>query len=328
MSDGTPFAASWPPDPPFQIQLNYMMKGWSEGVQLMTPGARFKLTIPPKLGFGTNGAGMIPPDATLIFEIELIGFEAGPQPLPVPAFTPIDESKLTSTTSGLKYRVLEEGAATPKRGQKVAINHAIWLPNGELLFSSYELGRTETFTVGGPAVEGWTEGIALMKEGSTYVLVIPPNLGYGARTSGKIPANSTLVWRIELVKVLPGESNSRPEDARDGLSFITIEEAKKHFDLGVPFFDARFHTEFEEGHVKGAVLLIPTDDSVIDAETKPEWLKKFDPRSLAIVYCNGGDCDSSKIVAAQLRKFGFTKVKSFDPGFWGWKREGIPHRGK
>jgi FKBP-type peptidyl-prolyl cis-trans isomerase FkpA len=77
----------------------------------------------------------------------------------------------------------------------------MWLANGTLLSSSYPFGRPETFPVGGPAVAGWTEGIQLMKEGSTYEFVIPPTLAYGSQDREKIPANSTIVLHVELLKV-------------------------------------------------------------------------------------------------------------------------------
>jgi rhodanese-related sulfurtransferase len=126
----------------------------------------------------------------------------------------------------------------------------------------------------------------------------------------------------------PTDRERAPEDAPRRFSLISIDEAKRQFDLGVPFFDARFHEEFNAGHVKGAILFDPTDDSVIGAATKPDWLKRFDPQNVVIIYCGGGDCDSSKIVDAQLREFGFTNVKSFEDGFVGWKAKGYPIEGK
>jgi rhodanese-related sulfurtransferase len=124
------------------------------------------------------------------------------------------------------------------------------------------------------------------------------------------------------------ENNPKASLIKRGGSFISVEDAKKEYDLGVQFFDARVEEEFKEGHVKGAVLVDPTDDAIIKSKSVPEFLRKFDPRYPVIVYCNGGDCDSSQLVAIRLRLFGFTNVKVFEEGYPAWKAKGYPVEGK
>jgi FKBP-type peptidyl-prolyl cis-trans isomerase FkpA len=75
LEDGTKFDSSKDLDDPFSfpVQCSYVIPGWDEGVQGMKVGGVRKLTIPPELGYGERGAGgMIPPNATLVFEIELL----------------------------------------------------------------------------------------------------------------------------------------------------------------------------------------------------------------------------------------------------------------
>ena len=70
--DGTEFDSSYKKNQSIKFPLNGVIKGWQEGLQLMKEGAKYKLYIPSDLGYGNQGAGSIPPNATLIFEVELI----------------------------------------------------------------------------------------------------------------------------------------------------------------------------------------------------------------------------------------------------------------
>ena len=71
--DGVQFDSSYTNDEPIEFRLKNVIKGWQEGLQLMPAGSVFVFLIPPELGYGEKGSDPVPPNATLIFEIELFG---------------------------------------------------------------------------------------------------------------------------------------------------------------------------------------------------------------------------------------------------------------
>ena len=71
--DGRQFDSSFESDEPVEFRLTKVIKGWIEGIQLMPAGSVFVFLIPPELAYGEKGSGVIPPDATLIFEVEFFG---------------------------------------------------------------------------------------------------------------------------------------------------------------------------------------------------------------------------------------------------------------
>ena len=120
-----------------------------------------------------------------------------------------DAGKPVTTPTGLKYIILQPGkGAVAKAGQNVSVHYTGWLTDdgktkGKKFDSSVDRGQPFQFPLGGGRViPGWDQGVAGMKVGEKRRLIIPPNLGYGARgAGGAIPPNATLIFDVELLGV-------------------------------------------------------------------------------------------------------------------------------
>jgi len=88
----------------------------------------------------------------------------------------------------------------PADTSKVRVHYEGKLIDGTVFDSSYERGEPISFPLN-RVIAGWSEGLQLMPVGSTYKLFIPASLGYGSRPSGPIPANSTLIFKVELIGI-------------------------------------------------------------------------------------------------------------------------------
>ena len=109
-----------------------------------------------------------------------------------------------TTASGLQYVVKKEGdGKSPTINDIVSVKYTGKLIDGTVFDSTEQNngGEPVTFPLAG-VIKGWQEGLQLMKEGSEYTLFLPAALAYGEQPVGDIPANSTLVFDVELVKVM------------------------------------------------------------------------------------------------------------------------------
>ncbi|MFA9275424.1 MAG: FKBP-type peptidyl-prolyl cis-trans isomerase [Candidatus Aquirickettsiella gammari] len=179
---------------PFSFNLGEgrVIRGWEQGVQGMKVGGKRTLQIPSTLAYGPRGAGrgVIPPDADLIFDIELLDV------INLPEVEKIDN----------KVGKGDEA----KSGNTVTVHYTGWLRDPKAKgqkgkeFDSSRKRDAFSFTVnGGEVIRGWDLGVQGMKIGGKRTLIIPAALAYGAREvgNGLIPANSDLIFEVELLKV-------------------------------------------------------------------------------------------------------------------------------
>jgi peptidylprolyl isomerase len=104
----------------------------------------------------------------------------------------------------LKYVDLVEGKGKEvKKGDVIQVHYTGWLKDGTKFDSSVDRGQPFDVKIGvGDVIKGWDEGVPGMKEGGKRKLMIPPEMGYGAKGAGKvIPANADLIFEVEVLKV-------------------------------------------------------------------------------------------------------------------------------
>ncbi len=116
------------------------------------------------------------------------------------------QEDVSKTDSGLLYQVMTAAEGeSPAATDTVEVHYKGTLTDGTQFDSSYDRGETASFPLN-RVIPGWTEGVQLMQVGSKYKFVIPPELAYGEQDTPTIPANSTLVFEVELVSIAKEEA--------------------------------------------------------------------------------------------------------------------------
>lgn len=228
LADGTVFGDSYTQGQPLSVIVgrDQLVPGWEEGLLLMKEGGQASLIIPPDLAFGETGAGgVIPPNATISMDIELLSVTTPPAPAAV------DEADFTTTESGLKFYDLVEGSGgSPETGDSVTVDFTIWLQDGAgFIASSTQSQQPLSFVLGrGDIVfPGWDEGMLTMQTGGTRQLIVPPDLALGDSEAPGIPANSTLVMEVTLLSWTPSPKITEVDEG----DYVVTDSGLKYYDL-------------------------------------------------------------------------------------------------
>ena len=186
---GKPFA--------FILGQEDVLKGWDEGIALLSVGDSAHFRIPPELAYGTKKLGSIPANTTLLLHIRVIEMEQ--------AFYDLLGKDTITFPSGLKKILINKGTgekAKPFSNVTMQFTGYILNPKGyqRVFQSSLTNSALAVFQLGtGRMVKGLDEGITTMHVGEKASFILPPALGFGNKVSGVIPANSTLYFDIELL---------------------------------------------------------------------------------------------------------------------------------
>ncbi len=148
---------------------------------------------------------------------------------------PVKNPKTIKTESGLEYTITSKGnGKKASAGDKITVNYTGKLTNDTVFDSSIPRGQPFEFKLGaGQVIKGWDEAFALLQEGDKATIKLPPTIAYGERAMGKIPANSILIFDIELLKVTEGlkqwSAKGKEKDTittKSGLKYIMFETHK------------------------------------------------------------------------------------------------------
>jgi peptidylprolyl isomerase len=201
-TDGRMFDSSRKRGATASFPLNRVIKGWTEGVQLMVEGEKARFWIPAGLAYGETPRRPGAPAGMLVFDIELVGIKRAPKPPDVPKDVSAVPKDATRTATGLAYRVLKKGTGKrhPTASSTVEVHYSGWTTDGKMFDSSVTRGKTISFPLGG-VIKGWTEGVQLMVEGEKTRFWIPAELAYGETPSRPGAPAGMLVFDIDLVRI-------------------------------------------------------------------------------------------------------------------------------
>ena len=199
-TDGQLFDSSVQRGQPASFPLNRVIKGWTEGLQLMAVGEKRRFWIPAELAYGENAGGGRP-SGMLVFDVELLSFDKAPEPPKTPEDVAAVPQDAEVRDSGLASRKLKDGQGqvNPKKEDVVTVHYSGWTTDGQLFDSSVLRGQPASFGLF-QVIPGWTEGVQLMVEGESRRFWIPAKLAYGDNPQGGAPAGM-LVFDVELLRI-------------------------------------------------------------------------------------------------------------------------------
>lgn len=180
------------------IKLQYEITGLVEGLQLFNEGGSGMLLIPSHLAYGNSASGEIPAGSVIIFEVELIDYDAENKS-EILEYISDNELNAVESESGLFYVIDEQGTGDfPVETSSVTVAYKGTFTNGDMFDESDENGITTQLN---NFIPGWIEGLQYFKEGGKGKLLVPSSLAYGRYGNSSIPGGAVLVFEVNLISV-------------------------------------------------------------------------------------------------------------------------------
>ncbi len=186
----------------FYLGCGQLIKGWEEGLKLVSEGGIIELVIPPKLGYGNLSYKGINPEDTLIFDIALLQIDPTD---PIKPYN-ISDIKPQKTDNGIIYYPIKKGEGKKAQiGDNAYIHYTGFLSNGDIFETTAKKAKPIRVTVGSNNLfRGWNISLQQMNKGSKYRFIIPYKLAYGKKGyKNIIPPKSDLTMEIEMVDIIP-----------------------------------------------------------------------------------------------------------------------------
>ena len=188
-----------------------VIEGWKFALSLMTPGMKATVYIPSGMAYGPSGKGSIPKNAILVFDLYLkVVDTTDEEPRLTNDKGAINAAlegvaNVTTLPSGVAYITQQIGTGlTPTLYDQVRIKYTGTLLNGTVFAQSIEQGPVNIFSsMVANYPHGLAQGLQRMQQGGKAKIYVPSTLGYGTLSSGTIPANSNLIFEVELLEVIP-----------------------------------------------------------------------------------------------------------------------------
>lgn len=208
--NGVEFDSSWDRGEPAEFGLDGVIPGFAQGLEGTAVGARRLLVIPEELAYaGSEPAG------TLVFVVDVLAITVqGPEPIDVQGdgsgavsvTGTIDERPVVAlnaqqpVTELLTQDLIEGTGAEAAPTSTITVNYIGILLDGTVFDETWDDGQTATFPLDG-VITGWEQGLTGVKAGGRRLLVIPPDLAYGAAGNGPIGPDQTLVFVVDVLEV-------------------------------------------------------------------------------------------------------------------------------
>jgi peptidylprolyl isomerase len=193
-SDGKTLDSSVERGRPLTVPMKKLIPGWIEALQGMVVGEQRRLWIPEAVGFQGNPSA---PKGTVVYDVELLAFEPGPEVPPPDVAAPPGDAGTTGTGLASKLLRAGHGQRHPGRASQVTVHYTGWTTDGKMFDSSVARGKPANFGLS-QVIAGWTEGLQLMVEGEKRRFWIPEKLAYRGQ-QGK--PKGMLVFDVELLAI-------------------------------------------------------------------------------------------------------------------------------